>query len=96
MGRVHGSFEPLIRPSTDAIEDAETKVLGPCMTNTPSERPEGAIDPKLLEILVCPLTKQPLDYDSVKQELISRAAKLAYPIRDGIPIMLAEEARRID
>lgn len=51
------------------------------------------VDPKLLEILVCPLTKQTLDYDAARQELISRSAKLAYPIRDGIPIMLPEEAR---
>ncbi|MBF9233006.1 Trm112 family protein [Microvirga alba] len=51
------------------------------------------IDPKLLELLVCPLTKESLDYDPVRQELISRQAKLAYPIRDGIPIMLPEEAR---
>jgi uncharacterized protein YbaR (Trm112 family) len=54
------------------------------------------VDPKLLEILVCPLTKAALEYDPVKQELISRGAKLAYPIRDGIPIMLAEEARKLD
>ena len=67
------------------------------MPTTPStERPAGGVDPKLLEILVCPLTKTPLEYDAQKQELISRAAKLAYPIRDGIPIMLPEEARRID
>jgi uncharacterized protein len=51
------------------------------------------IDPKLLEILVCPLTKGPLEYDAASQELISRQAKLIYPIRDGIPIMLPEEAR---
>ena len=51
------------------------------------------IDPKLLELLVCPLTKGPLDYDAARQELISRQAKLAFPIRDGIPIMLPEEAR---
>ena len=51
------------------------------------------LDPRLLEILVCPLTKGRLDYDREKQELISPAAKLAYPIRDGIPIMLPEEAR---
>jgi uncharacterized protein YbaR (Trm112 family) len=57
---------------------------------------ESAVDPKLLEILVCPLTKGPLDYDAANQELISRQAKLAYPIRDGIPIMLPDEARRID
>jgi len=58
--------------------------------------PAESVDPKLLEILVCPVTKTPLEYDAEKQELISRAAKLAYPIRDGIPIMLAEEARRLD
>jgi uncharacterized protein len=52
-------------------------------------------DPKLLEILVCPLTKTRLEYDREKQELISRAARLAYPIRDGIPIMLADDAREL-
>jgi len=67
------------------------------MPTTPStERPTSGVDPKLLEILVCPLTKGPLEYDAGKQELISRKAKLAYPIRDGIPIMLPEEARRLD
>lgn len=60
------------------------------------ERSEGSIDPKLLEILVCPVTKAPLEYDAARQELISRKAKLAFPIRDGIPIMLEEEARRLD
>jgi uncharacterized protein len=54
------------------------------------------IDRKLLEILVCPLTKGPLEYDSRRQELISRSAKLAYPIRDGVPIMLPEEARQLE
>ena len=54
------------------------------------------IDPKLLEILVCPLTKGPLRYDPEAQELISDQAGLAYPIRDGIPIMLVDEARRLD
>ena len=54
-----------------------------------------AIDPKLLEILVCPLTKVPLRYDQSKQELISDQAALAYPIRDGIPIMLVDEARKL-
>ena len=62
----------------------------------PTERPSDSVDPKLLEILVCPLTKGPLEYDAAKQELISRKAKLAYPIRDGIPIMLPEEARRLE
>ena len=65
-------------------------------TSVPSERPAGSVDPKLLEILVCPITKGPLEYDAERQELVSRSAKLAYPIRDGIPIMLPEEARRID
>ena len=50
-------------------------------------------DPRLLELLVCPVTKTRLQYDAARQELISKAAGLAYPIRDGIPIMLAEEAR---
>ncbi|HVZ14780.1 MAG TPA: Trm112 family protein [Bauldia sp.] len=59
-------------------------------------RAAGTLDPKLLEMLVCPLTKTTLEYDRVRQELISRAAKLAYPIRDGIPIMLPEEARPLE
>ncbi len=54
------------------------------------------IDPKLLEILVCPLTKGPLTYDRERQELISPQAGLAYPVRDGIPIMLVDEARPLD
>jgi len=53
------------------------------------------VDPKLLEILVCPITKGPLVYDKDKQELISKSARLAYPIRDGIPVMLEEEARKL-
>ena len=65
-------------------------------TTPTSERPAGGVDPKLLEILVCPMTKGPLEYDAAKQELVSRKAKLAYPIRDGIQIMLPEEARRLE
>ncbi|MDF1734864.1 MAG: Trm112 family protein [Minwuia sp.] len=57
---------------------------------------QNTLDPKLLEILVCPLTKGPLDYDREAQELISRRAGLAFPVRDGIPIMLADEARKLD
>ena len=57
---------------------------------------QRTVDPKLLEILVCPLTKGPLRYDAEAQELISDQAGLAYPIRDGIPIMLVEEARTVD
>ena len=56
----------------------------------------GTCDPKLLELLVCPATKMRLSYDAEKQELISKAAGLAYPIRDGIPIMLVEEARDLN
>lgn len=60
-------------------------------------RPDSArVDPRLLEILVCPLTKGPLHYDAGAQELISQSAGLAYPIRDGIPIMLVDEARQLD
>jgi len=66
------------------------------MPSPSADRAADGVDPKLLEILVCPVTKGPLEYDAERQELISRAAKLAYPIRDGIPIMLPEEARRID
>jgi uncharacterized protein YbaR (Trm112 family) len=54
------------------------------------------VDSKLLEILVCPVTKGPLVYDKDKQELISKSARLAYPIRDGIPVMLEDEARRLE
>jgi len=54
------------------------------------------VDPRLLEILVCPLTRTTLEYDRARQELISRAARLAYPIREGIPIMLPEEARPLE
>ncbi|MBJ7410796.1 MAG: Trm112 family protein [Phenylobacterium sp.] len=51
------------------------------------------VDPRLLEVLVCPVTRGPLAYDRARQELISKGARLAYPIRDGVPIMLPEEAR---
>ena len=61
----------------------------------PAEDP-NAVDPTLLEILVCPLTKGPLTYDRENQELISEQARLAYPIREGIPIMLIDEARSLD
>ena len=54
------------------------------------------VDPKLLEILVCPVTKGPLEYDQAAQELISKQAGLAYPIREGIPILLVGEARRLE
>ena len=66
----------------------------------PSEQdattPHPPVDPRLLEILVCPLTKGALEYDRTANELISRKAGLAYPVRDGIPIMLPDEARRLE
>jgi uncharacterized protein YbaR (Trm112 family) len=67
------------------------------MTDTETT-PAGThqVDPRLLEILVCPLTKTTLEYDREAQELVSRKARLAYPIRDGIPIMLPDEARPLD
>jgi hypothetical protein len=68
----------------------------PELVPTASATVEAAVDPRLLEVLVCPLTKAPLEYDRAANELISRKAGLAYPIRDGIPIMLPEEARTLD
>lgn len=59
------------------------------------DRRRGRLDPRLLELLVCPLTRTALTYDAEAQELVSRAARLAYPIRDGIPIMLPSEAREL-
>lgn len=64
--------------------------------NEPTAPEPQRVDPRLLEILVCPLTKTTLEYDVERQELISRAARLAYPIRDGVPIMLPDEARSLD
>jgi uncharacterized protein len=66
------------------------------MTDEPQPTSPARIDPRLLELLVCPRTKTSLVYDEARQELISRAARLAYPIRDGVPIMLEEEARQLD
>lgn len=65
------------------------------MDETAETKRQAPLDPRLLEILVCPLTKGPLEYDHEASELISRKAGLAYPVRDGIPIMLPEEARRL-
>ncbi len=61
----------------------------------PVATPDVEVDPRLLEVLVCPVTRAPLEYDRTAGELISRAARLAYPIRDGVPIMLPEEAREL-
>ncbi|MFN4225153.1 MAG: Trm112 family protein [Hyphomonas sp.] len=62
----------------------------------PENPPSSGVDPRLLEVLICPLTRQPLVYDRANNELISKKARLAYPIRGGIPIMLEEEARDLD
>lgn len=73
-------------PPDDAASDASA-----------GARPRAeAVDPKLLEILVCPVSRETLEYDREANELISRAARLAYPIREGVPIMLPEEARELD
>lgn len=64
--------------------------------NVPETKETIHTDPKLLELLVCPLTKTSLQYDAEKQELISRAARLAFPIRDGIPVLLEAEARQLE
>jgi uncharacterized protein YbaR (Trm112 family) len=66
--------------------------------NAPASDPRNdpGIDPRLLEILVCPVTRGPLTYDRERQELVSAGAKLAYPIREGVPIMLPEEARALE
>ena len=66
------------------------------MTDRSEQSGQRRLDPKLLEILVCPVTKGPLVYDPAAQELISRQAGLAFPIRDGIPIMLVDEARPLE
>jgi uncharacterized protein YbaR (Trm112 family) len=69
-------------------------------TSLPADNDEPAlpapVDPRLLEILVCPITKGRLEYDRIRGELISRSAGVAYPVRDGIPIMLPEEARKLE
>ena len=65
------------------------------MTQNSATPPTRAIDPRLLEILVCPATRTKLTYDVAKNELVSKSARLAYPIRDGVPIMLAGEAREL-
>lgn len=65
-------------------------------SNTSAAPMPAGVDPQLLEILVCPVTKQALRYDREKGELISDAAGLAYPVRDGIPIMLPDQARKLD
>ena len=66
------------------------------MIETPDPEAARRTDPRLLEVLICPVTRAPLTYDRERQELISQKARLAYPIRDGLPIMLESEARLLD
>ena len=80
-------------PPTNEHAGHEPDPAGVSGAATNTDAPK--VDPRLLEILVCPLTKTTLEYDAENQELVSRAARLAYPIRDGIPVMLAEEARAL-
>jgi uncharacterized protein len=86
-GETTGAAATTSKPMSDDAEDPSPAI-------EPEKR--SRVDPRLLEILVCPVTRAPLSYDAARQELISRAARLAYPIRDGVPIMLPEEARRLD
>ena len=79
--------------------EAEGRLMGDdCGEPAPPIEPDkgSGVSPRLLEILVCPVTRAELTYDAARQELVSRAARLAYPIRDGVPIMLPEEARKLD
>jgi uncharacterized protein YbaR (Trm112 family) len=80
--------------STSPSSTSDTNAVPPNDTAGPNRR--RSVDPKLLDLLVCPLTKAPLRYDAAAQELISDKAALAYPIRDGIPILLVDEARSLD
>ena len=66
------------------------------MTAETPPPPAADVDPRLLEVLVCPMTHGPLTYDRARGELVSKSARLAYPVRDGVPIMLPEEARPLD
>lgn len=76
---------------------SEARVMADPTSNAgDAERQPALPDGKLLEFLVCPVSRGPLQYDAARQELISRSARLAYPIRDGIPIMVEEEARHLD
>jgi uncharacterized protein len=89
------SSRPNFRVKRRMREDPPMASKGKELDSKQAPEP-SRIDPRLLEILVCPRTKTTLEYDAQNQELISRAANLAYPIRDGIPIMLPEEARPLD
>lgn len=81
---------------TDTPDSDGVAAPGSPAPTSPTPAGFTGVDPRLLEMLVCPLTKSPLRYDAKAQELISDQARLAYPIRDGIPIMLVDEARPLD
>ncbi len=72
-----------------------TSAPAPSAPSAPSAPPSSPIDTRLLELLVCPVTKGPLSYDRERQELVSHSARLAYPVRDGIPVLLESEARTL-
>jgi uncharacterized protein YbaR (Trm112 family) len=78
------------------MSDTPPNPSAAAVPETPLAALAAEIDPRLLEVLVCPVTHGPLEYDRAKGELVSRSARLAYPIRDGVPIMLPEEAREIE
>jgi uncharacterized protein len=84
------------RDAEGALSSGAAILMDESELSSPPARGATRIDPRLLEVLVCPVTRSTLSYDSARQELISRAAKLAYPIRDGVPIMLPEEARPLE
>src|SRR3954451_21283847 len=89
--------ETASRAPSDATDPSGIAAQRPTTPSAPSDRAANVpLDPRLLEILVCPLTKGPLEYDRAANELICRKAGLAYPVRDGIPIMLVDEARKLD
>ena len=75
---------------------SQTPPSDTAVPETPASEASAEVDPRLLEVLVCPVTHGPLEYDRGKRELISRSARLAYPIRDGVPIMLPDEARELE
>ena len=77
-----------------SVEPGPWNLYPPPMSDTFHTPP--SVDPRLLEVLVCPVTRGKLTYDRERQELVSKGAKLAFPIRDGVPIMLPEEARALD
>ena len=83
-------------PGTAGPSPGQPGLGGPQAPPAPTEQAPATFDPKWLELFVCPLTRTVLSYDAARQELVSRAARLAFPIRDGMPILVREEARNLD